>query len=159
MFTLTATDKGSGVNAIYYSLDSGATTAYAGPVAVTNIVHTLQYWSVDNVGNVEATHTVTLPIEAPSIAAIAPTYIYAGSTDTTITVNGADFSSNSAVLWNGVALVTTYVSDSQLTAVVPAADLRKVTTIKISVTTPGTGGGTSAKVAFPVLTPPDSGGG
>jgi hypothetical protein len=135
-FTLTASDAGSGVQTTYYSLDGAAPTIYTGPVPVSNI---------------EATHSITLPVEPPSITTTNPTYAYAGAAATTITISGADFGPTSVVLWNGTPLVTQYVSASQLTAVIPAADLVDVSTDSITVNTPGPNGGTSNAVTFTVL--------
>lgn len=67
---LTAIDNpgGSGVKATYYMLDTGAqltgtTVSVTGPVA-GSAAHTLYYWSVDNVGNIEAQHAATFTIDA-----------------------------------------------------------------------------------------------
>lgn len=155
-FTLTAKDTGSGLAATYYSLDGGASTLYTGAVGVTNIVHNLKFWSVDNAGNVEPTRTVTLPIEAPSLTGVTPGYVYNGAADTTVTLGGADFDPTSVVLLNGTALTTTYVSSSQLQAVIPAADLTSPVTDSLTVKTPGANGGTSNAVTFLVLQTPDN---
>lgn len=64
--TLTATDASSfGVKATYYSLDGGPTTTgtFLSVPAPTGIVpHTLQFWSEDWSGNVEATKTVNFTV-------------------------------------------------------------------------------------------------
>jgi hypothetical protein len=67
---LGATDATSGVAATSYSLDGGSTLAYTGPIAVsTQGDHTIDYWSTDTAGNVEATHTVHVKLDnaAPSV--------------------------------------------------------------------------------------------
>jgi len=76
-----------------------------------------------------------------------------GGPDFTLAVNGTGFVSNSAVNWNGTALATEYVSGSQLTATVPAADIAKPGTGQITVVTPAPGGGTSAALTFEVTKP------
>ncbi|MEV6815486.1 ThuA domain-containing protein [Micromonospora sp. NPDC051296] len=77
--TLSATDEdgGSGVARTEYQLGGATTwTAYAGPVQVTGDgSHELRFRSVDEAGNVEATKTVTVKIDATapvSTAAFAP---------------------------------------------------------------------------------------
>ena len=68
---LTATDNagGSGVKATYYVLDSGARTTGAVVTVTTAGSHTLEFWSVDNVGNVETPHkTVVFNIVADTTA-------------------------------------------------------------------------------------------
>ena len=61
--TLSATDSGSGIDQTYYILDgakqqTGASVAVAGEGA-----HTLQFWSVDKAGNVEAQQSQTFLID------------------------------------------------------------------------------------------------
>ncbi|MBN2228585.1 MAG: hypothetical protein JW779_03255 [Candidatus Thorarchaeota archaeon] len=52
---LSSSDAGSGVSAIFYSLDAGPATEYVGSFDVTvEGFHNLEYWVVDNLGNVEA---------------------------------------------------------------------------------------------------------
>ena len=52
---------------------------------------------------------------------LVPTSAAPGGQGFTLTVNGTGFASTSVVEWNGTSLQTTFVSDSQLTAAVPAA--------------------------------------
>ena len=64
--TLTAQDNpgGSGVAATYYSVDSGPLAAYSAPFTVSGDgTHSVQYYSVDNAGNVEATKSATVKID------------------------------------------------------------------------------------------------
>jgi sugar lactone lactonase YvrE len=67
----------------------------------------------------------TVVVEPPAVTlnAIAPTAVAVGSSDTTINATGANFSSSSIVDFNGTPLATTFVGATQLTAVVPAAQL------------------------------------
>jgi hypothetical protein len=51
---ISATDAGCGVNATYYRLDSGAFVLYDGPFVVTGDgQHTVWFYSVDKLGNIE----------------------------------------------------------------------------------------------------------
>jgi hypothetical protein len=68
---------------------------------------------------------------------LAPTSTAPGGPGITLTVNGTGFASTSVVDWNGSALQTGFVSDSQLTATVPAAAIANPSTATISVVTPG----------------------
>ncbi|MFC4556007.1 OmpL47-type beta-barrel domain-containing protein [Georgenia faecalis] len=65
--TLAATDAGSGVDTLEYSLDDGAYTAYTTPITVdTPGEHTLAYRATDNAGNTaEDTLTLTVAEDAP----------------------------------------------------------------------------------------------
>jgi len=71
--TLSASDLGSGVDNIAYSLDGGSWTTYSGPVTIsTDGVHTIQYRSTDNNQNTEGAKTVTVKVDktAPTSSAV-----------------------------------------------------------------------------------------
>jgi hypothetical protein len=78
-----------------------------------------------------------LPV--PSITTISPSSVPEGNPAFTLTVNGFQFATNSVVEFNGVALTTTYVSATQLTATVPAADVNIPGNPSITVYNPTTG--------------------
>lgn len=76
-------------------------------------------------------------IDQPLVpAAVAP-----GGAGFTLTINGAGFNTTSTVRWNGSPRPTTFVSSSQLTVVISAADVATETTASITVANPGGGGG------------------
>jgi len=70
--TLGATDSGgSGVAAIYYTLDGGAQTTYPGSFTVSALgSHTVKYWSVNAAGTTSATHSVSFTIDSPTTATL-----------------------------------------------------------------------------------------
>ncbi|MGA7753082.1 MAG: FG-GAP-like repeat-containing protein [Candidatus Sulfotelmatobacter sp.] len=76
-----------------------------------------------------------------------------GGSGFTLTLNGTEFVAGSAVIWNGTALTTTFVSGSQLTAAVPASDIAVPGTATVTVSNPGPGGGTSNVMYFNVYSP------
>jgi len=76
-----------------------------------------------------------------------------GGSGFALTVNGTGFLSTSTVNFNGAALATTFVSQGQLTAAVPAADITAAATASITVVNSAPGGGSSNVVYFPVATP------
>jgi P pilus assembly chaperone PapD len=80
---------------------------------------------------------------APILFGVSPTSVVAGSGSFVVTANGAQFDSASVVRWNGSPLATTYVSSTQLTAVVPAASAATPGSASVSVQTPAPGGGTT----------------
>ena len=93
----------------------------------------------------------------PTIAALSPSSMAAGSPAFALTVNGTNFNSNAMVNWNGVAQTTTFVSANQLTMSVPAASIASSGTVAVTVTNPaipGTGlyggGGTMAETSNPM---------
>src|SRR5207248_2416079 len=71
-----------------------------------------------------------------------------------LTVNGTNFVSTSTVYWNGSPLTTTFVSSTQLTAIVPAANVAAVGTASVTVVNPAPGGGTSNAQTFTINPPP-----
>ena len=84
------------------------------------------------------------PSTSPHINSISPTSAAAGSPDLTLTVTGARFvnddsaNNHSIMGWtvgSGMTflLITTFVSDTQVTAVVPAERLSAVGTARVSV--------------------------
>ena len=62
--SLVATDSPAGVISTYLRLDGGATQTVSAPVTVsTEGTHTIDYWSVDRVGNIEPAHRETFAID------------------------------------------------------------------------------------------------
>lgn len=92
--------------------------------------------------------TVTNP--GPSITQLSPSSVVAGSPDKTVTITGSGFVATSVAKANGAAVMTSYVSPTQLTAVVPSAYLLNPGSVAITVTNPAPGGGTSASRSLTV---------
>lgn len=91
---------------------------------------------------------------APTLTALQPTSVAAGSAAFTLTVTGTNFLATSKVNFNGAALTTTYVSATQLTASVPAANVASAGTPAITITNPTPGGGTSNSLTLNVTATP-----
>jgi hypothetical protein len=76
--TLVAVDyplnKASGVDVTYYKLDGGTQTEYTGPFTIGEGTHTVEYWSVDNAGNVEGVNTATFTVDTtePTVELTSP---------------------------------------------------------------------------------------
>jgi len=79
----------------------------------------------------------------PSISALDPSSVTAGSADKTISVYGSGFVADSTVKSNGVLVTSTYVGGGQLTAVIPANHMMNPGSVAVTVTNPAPGGGTS----------------
>jgi hypothetical protein len=75
----------------------------------------------------------------PTIAALSPDSVNAGSSQFVLTVNGTGFANNSVVYWNAARVATTYMSAGQLTATVPATDIAAAGMVSVYVNSPGTG--------------------
>jgi hypothetical protein len=76
--TLVAQDyplnKGSGVDATFYKIDGGEEQTYGGPFTLDEGTHTVEYYSIDNANNKEATKSAqfTVDTEEPSVQITSP---------------------------------------------------------------------------------------
>jgi hypothetical protein len=95
--------------------------------------------------------TTTNPV--PVLYPIMPASALPGSSTFMLTVTGEGFVTGATVNWNRVALATTFVNSSKLSAVVPASDLLTPGTATVTVTNPTPGGGTSNFEYFVVEDP------
>ncbi len=131
-----------GVNQINALVPAGSATGSAVPVFIS-------------IGGL-VSNTVTMAVNAstpnpiPSITSLAPFSAAPGASSATVTVNGAGFVQSSTVAFNGITLPTTYVSSSQLTATLSAADLAAAGSFPLTVANPSPGGGSSNSVNFVV---------
>ena len=72
--SLAASDSGSGVAAVYYTVDAGSRQTYKGAFSVSGAgSHVVSYWAVDLVGNTETAHSgyVNIDTAAPACVAVA----------------------------------------------------------------------------------------
>jgi DNA/RNA endonuclease G (NUC1) len=90
----------------------------------------------------------------PALSYFSPIACSAGSDAFNITVTGSDFVTKSVVKWNDTELATTYLSQRQLMALVPANLLTSAGTANISVYSAPPLGGTSVARKFTVTTGP-----
>jgi hypothetical protein len=104
-------------------------------------------------GGTSAAQTFSVTNPAPTLTSLSPASALAGDGAFTLTVNGGNFVSGSTVRWNGAARTTSFVSATQLTAAIPAADVAGAGTPQVTVFTPTPGGGTSAAQTFTVSNP------
>jgi hypothetical protein len=86
----------------------------------------------------------------PSISSLNPSWAAVGGPAFTLTVNGANFINGSVVRWNGADRTTTYLSGTQLTAAIAAADITSPSTANVTVFNPAPGGGTSNAMPFSI---------
>lgn len=85
----------------------------------------------------------------PTISSVFPQTAVAGSvTGFTLTITGSNFIGASVVQFGSTTPATTFVSSTQLTAVIPAAAIASAGTAAVTVTNPSPGGGTSSAVNF-----------
>jgi YVTN family beta-propeller protein len=91
----------------------------------------------------------------PTIITISPNTTGAGGAGFTLTVTGTNFVAASTVNFGGTAPATTFVSNTQLTAAIPAAAIASAGTPAVTVTNPVPGGGTSNAVNFAITSGPN----
>jgi PKD domain len=99
--TLTATDNLSGVDATKFIVDNGPLQTGTSVLLTDEGTHTVDFFSIDNAGNVEATHTAIVKVDktAPSIsvsAAPAPNAAGWNNTNAAVTFLCADSGSGLA---------------------------------------------------------------
>jgi hypothetical protein len=96
---------------------------------------------------------VTLAVNnpVPELTQLAPNSIAVGSADFTLRLNGNGFVPGSVVQWNGQPRPTTFVSSTQLTIQLSAAELASVKSVPVAVVNPAPGGGTSNPLLFRVV--------
>jgi hypothetical protein len=123
-------------------------TAYAvqGLRVYVNTDHDPDWEEIDALYMVGKTAGAPLPV----INSISPATVYRETLDFTLTVNGTNLLSTSVVQVNGSARPTTWVSGTQLTAQIPAADVALPGSPSVTVFTPSPGGGTSTPATLTV---------
>jgi len=87
----------------------------------------------------------------PAVSGISPGSAIAGGQSITLTVSGSGFVNGSTVQWNSTALTTSYVSSTQVTAVIPGTLLANVGSANVSVVNPG--GGQTGALPFLINSP------
>ncbi len=95
----------------------------------------------------------TIPASLPpAITSLNPPAVNASTGPLTLVVNGTNFRNGASVLWNGAALVTAFVNNTQVTALVPAALTAFPGTATVQVRNPDNQ--TSTGVAILIRFPP-----
>ena len=96
------------------------------------------------------TGTFALMLPPPAVTSINPVNITAGKAGFVLTVQGTGFVNGAVVRWNGSDRATTYVSATQLTAAITAADIASASSKTVTVFNPGAGGGESNGLSFTI---------
>lgn len=90
---------------------------------------------------------------APSISSLSPNPMTVSTSDGTLTLVGTGFVPESQVRVNGAGRQTTYVSPTELRAVLPSFDRSATGSREITVSNPAPGGGASGAATLPVVNP------
>ena len=96
---------------------------------------------------------ISFPITGigPTLTSINPTTVSKGGAAFTLTATGTNFTANSVIAVSGVNRTTTFVSSTQLTTQISAADIASVGILSVLVVTPG--GGTSTAQSLTINNP------
>ncbi len=89
----------------------------------------------------------------PTLASLSPASALVGAASQTLTLTGTNFLASSTVTYNGVGHAATFVSSTQLTIGLTAADQATAGSYAVVVTNPAPGGGTSSPLNFTVASP------
>jgi hypothetical protein len=92
----------------------------------------------------------------PVLTSVSPSMLAAGSGARTLMVEGAGFHPSSQVLWNGQPRSTAFVATNSLRVSLSAEDLQVAGTARLTVYTPGNGGGSSLPLLFHIDSRRDS---
>lgn len=104
-----------------------------------------------NANSTSSTAPLAQDNPTPVITVITPSSARAGDATVTLTVNGNNFITESAVIWNGAPLTVQIVDSHTITAIVPGTSIATEGTASIAVSNPAPGGGASAAVTFKVV--------
>jgi outer membrane protein assembly factor BamB len=97
------------------------------------------------------------PLPPLALNSISPSTVVTGGAGFVVTALGQGFVPNAVIQWNGSALATTYVSESQLQAQIPAANITAAGTAVVTVQNSVATGGTSSALTLKVQAPsPDA---
>jgi pimeloyl-ACP methyl ester carboxylesterase len=92
----------------------------------------------------------------PVLTSISPSTAVAGGPGFALTVFGSNFVGTSFVRWNGTQRSTVFVSPTELTAAISAADIAAAGSVTVRVVNPSPGGGNSNTLTFTVQPPPQN---
>jgi hypothetical protein len=104
-------------------------------------------------GGTSAVLNFTVNNPVPAITGLSPSTVPSGVSDIQVSATGTGFVPSTTLAWNGTALTTTFVSATQVTVVVPAANLTLGTQATITAQNPPPSGGTSPGAKFNVKGP------
>lgn len=102
-------------------------------------------------GSNSETFTITPPPLA--LNSISPTTVTVGGPSFTLTALGTAFTGTSTVKWNGVGLVTTLVSSTELLAQVPTSDISATGTVPVTVSDPNSPPGITSAQTLTIASP------
>lgn len=110
------------------------------------------YVSVRNPdGEISDAYLFQVDNPVPSLGAISPAYVSAGGPDFLLSLSGTGFIPHcSSIRWNGEYRSTTYLSGTQLEAIISSSDISTEGNVDLTIKNEEPGGGHSNVIIFPV---------
>ena len=145
-------DLGNLANGVSATVSVNGTPTTQGTLAGVANISSISYdpQATNNQSTTSTAVTGSLFNPAPSIAAISPNFVQAGSEDFTLTVTGRGFTAESVVMLGSEELDTSLESSTQLTATVSASDVATYGWAAVTVSNPEPGGGVSKIVPLTI---------
>ena len=143
---------GSLANGAKATVQVTGTVLDSGSIESTALVSSVAYdpAQANNIATATTTVSGATFAAVPAAVSVSPALILAGSGATTLIVTGTGFTSASTILWNGNPLPTSYLSDTQLSALAPSSYLANLGWGQVVVSTPSPGGGQSSPLVVSV---------
>jgi hypothetical protein len=98
----------------------------------------------------QATGEFSTVVAAPSLNSVNPNSVVQGGGDLTLAISGSNFVPGAKAMFNAAPLVTSFVSATQLTALLPGSNLTAPGTFPITVANPDAEGAVSTSFSFVV---------
>ncbi len=160
-FTLSVSGTGFTSQSIVDWNGSPLPTAFVSSTALTaqvsaadiNIPDIENITVISGSSRIPTSNIIYYTVSGPTLTSISPTSASLGAPAFTLSVAGANFTTNSIIEWNGTPLTTTFVTSDQLTAQVPATDLSTAESVPVSVAISATNSGGPPPIDFAVIAP------
>lgn len=160
--------KGKLANGVELNLTSGDTgTAYSVQSGKETVISVTEKGLIEAKGVGQDTLIVThsgirkeIPVSvratspAPILTELTPNSVIAGSNQFILTINGSNFLNDSIIYWQGKPCVTSFISPTQLTAIINANNITEAGTVVVGVYNPYPRGGMSSLSNFVVAGAP-----
>ncbi|RZK99012.1 MAG: VCBS repeat-containing protein, partial [Hymenobacter sp.] len=139
----------NGVAVPSYTVNSAASLVFSVPANGTSGVIAITTPG----GTATSSTAFTVLNPTPVLYSISPNRVLVNSGSFTLTVNGMGFVAGSVINFLGGPVATTFVSGTQLTAVIANSYLTSISSSYVTVTNPAPGGGTSMGQLFETYLP------
>lgn len=149
--TITARGSGFATGAVLHLGNQSITTTVSTdslltaqvPGSAVSQLGSIPVWITNSDGGISNSLSVSVSNGSPKITSLSPNSVRQSAGTFTLTVNGSGFVPSSVVRWSGTNVATTFISTTQLKAVIPASLFPKLGNYSVTVQNPSPGGGGS----------------